>query len=364
LAVAATSLGTMLADVPSGMVLERLGRRRMMLIGCWMIAITSVGVFATRAIPDHNVAFWVIVANRLVGGMGAALWSISRLAYLTGAVPVGQRGRAISAFGGINRIGAFTGPGLGGFLGQAFGLDAPFLVTGAAAAAAGVISYLYVTETPTKTSFAHAGMRWNVVGSVVRSNYKELGTAGSAQIFAQMIRAGRQIIVPLYATKVIGLQPGAVGVIVSLSAAVDMVLFLPAGMIMDRLGRKFASVPSFIFMSIGMGIVPFTHSLTSLPFATMVLGLGNGLGSGTMMTLGADLAPREGTGEFLGVWRLMGDMGSAGGPLAVGKIADAVGLALGAGTLCGIGLIAATLLFLFVQETLQRDPTPASQPSG
>jgi MFS family permease len=200
-------------------------------------------------------------------------------------------------------------------------------------------------------------MRWAVVGGVVTRHYRELGTAGSAQIFAQMIRAGRQIIVPLYASRELGLDVAQIGSIVSISSAIDMSLFIPAGILMDRLGRKYASVPSFLVMAVGMAMVPFATGYVGLLAATCVMGFGNGIGSGSMMTLGADLAPREATGEFLGVWRLIGDVGSTGGPLVVGGIADLVGLTLSALTLSGVGILAATTLLLFVRETL-KPPEP------
>ncbi len=143
-----------------------------------------------------------------------------------------------------------------------------------------------------------------------------------------------------------------------------MTLFLPAGMLMDRLGRKFASVPSFIVLAVGMALVPLAHSYVGLLVASLVMGLGNGIGSGTMMTLGADLAPRQATGEFLGLWRLIGDTGSSAGPIAVGAIADAVGLSLAAFCLSGIGLLAAATLFLFVRETLvQPEPAATTAPA-
>ena len=75
-----------------------------------------------------------------------------------------------------------------------------------------------------------------------------------------------------------------------------------------------------------MAMVPFTGSFASLLVATIVMGFGNGLGSGTMMTLGADLAPREGTGEFLGVWRLIGDTGAVTGPPRCGKYSRGAGV--------------------------------------
>ena len=86
------------------------------------------------------------------------------------------------------------------------------------------------------------------------------------------------------------------------------------------------------------------------------MGLGNGLGSGTMMTTGADLAPRDGTGEFLAVWRLIGDVGHAAGPWIVGEIADVSGLGLSAVVLSGVGYMAVAIFLWLVPETSrQRD---------
>jgi MFS-type transporter involved in bile tolerance (Atg22 family) len=78
-----------------------------------------------------------------------------------------------------------------------------------------------------------------------------------------------------------------------------------------------------------------------------------------MFTLGADLAPPGATGEFLGMWRLIGDVGSTGGPVVVGGIADLVGLGAAAFALAGIGVLSAVILSVFVKETLE--PAPAAQ---
>ena len=133
----------------------------------------------------------------------------------------------------------------------------------------------------------------------------------------QTIRAGRHVVVPLYAADAIGLDVQAIGWIITVSALVDMSLFYPAGHIMDRYGRKFAMVPCFLTQAIAMAAIPFTHSFTGLLLATSLLGLGNGIGAGTMMTLGADLAPGDSIGEFLGAWRLVGETGHTGAPLVV-----------------------------------------------
>ena len=92
----------------------------------------------------------------------------------------------------------------------------------------------------------------------------------------------------------------------------------------------------------------------TLLLAAMLVGLGNGLGSGLMMTLGADLAPPGATGEFLGVWRLIGDVGAVAGPLMVGLVAAAVGLAGGAWVLSLAGWLAVVTLAGLVRETRVR----------
>jgi MFS family permease len=233
-------------------------------------------------------------------------------------------------------------------------------VTGAAAATA-VVAFVEAGHAPRAAAKGLLGYG-SRLSSVLKPRLQELASAGTGQLFAQMIRAGRTIVLPLYASDVLGLDIGAIGLILSLSSAVDMLLFYPAGLIMDRLGRKWAIVPSFLLQALGMGLVPLTSGFTGLVLASTLIGVGNGLGSGSMMTLGADLAPHEARGEFLGVWRLIGDVGHSGGPLLVGGIADWVALPTAALLMAGAGLLAAAVFALLVPETL-RKPHPSASPS-
>jgi MFS family permease len=178
-----------------------------------------------------------------------------------------------------------------------------------------------------------------------------------------MIRSGRQLIIPLYGAYALNLTSGSIGTIITAAATVDMLLFIPAGWVMDRFGRKVASVPSFAIMAVGMASIPLAHSFIGLFVAASVIGLGNGIGSGAMMTLGADLAPPDAIGEFLGLWRFVGDAGQAGGPLVVGIVADALGLVATTFVLAGIGVVAAVILSVLVRETLQ-GPEPVPKPAA
>jgi MFS family permease len=346
LVLAAESVGTLLSDMPAGVLIRRMGHKRAMLLGAAFSVVGALAMFWTE-----NLA-WVIFF-RLLSGAGSALWGISRHAYIADLVQVQRRGRSIAVMGGIGRIGAFVGPALGGLVGAQFGLRAPFLVY-ALLGLLGVAAVLFWVrgdeeERDGQQEAGHASL-WNVF----RSNMRPLLTAGSGQLCAQLIRAARHIIIPLYASDILGLDISTVGVIISISSAIDMLMFYPAGVIMDRFGRKFAYVPSFTLQAIGMAMIPMTETYLGLQLVALFIGLGNGLGSGTMMTLGADLAPARSRGEFLGLWRFIGDAGSAAGPVFIGSIAEVLGLVAAPWGVAFMGLAGAAILAGLVPETLEK----------
>jgi MFS family permease len=344
LAVSAAALGTLAMDLPAGALLHRLGLRPAMIIGCAMVAASTLALVVVEQ-------FSYLIALRVIAGVGTALWGLSRHAYITEVIPPAQRGKAISTFGGINRIGVFGGPLIGGIVATAFGLRASFAVSAVLATAALVIAILLVRPVSRVDAELTIRHRWLRVGLTLRAAWRDFLAASVAQTFAQMIRQGRHLIIPLYAQNQLGLDVAAIGLIMSISAIVDVSMFVPAGILMDRFGRKVASVPSFGVMALGVALIPFATDFGSLLLAAIVIGLGNGLGSGAMMTLGADLAPPGATGEFLGIWRLIGDTGAAAGPLLVGVVASTFGLVGGTFVLAGVGLAASLTIALLVRET-------------
>ena len=339
----AAAIGTLVTDVPAGALLGRVGLRPAMIAGSGMVA------FGTLALVWSDQFHWLVIL-RFAAGIGTALWALSRHAYIAEAIPPAQRGKALSMFGGINRLGIFAGPAIGGFLTDFAGINVTFAVSAA-------LSFLALVLSGAVTQ----GRRWTWCGDIrldpVACCHAIVAPAlagdvrcGDAQTLGQMIRAGRFLIIPLWGQQ-LGLDAAQIGTIVTIGAIVDVSMFVPAGMIMDRFGRKVAAVPSFSLMALGMALIPFTHDFLTLTLVAMLIGLGNGLGSGLMMTLGADLAPPGATGEFLGIWRLIGDVGGVMGPVAVGIVAAAVGLSGGAWVLSIAGWLAVVTLAVLVQET-------------
>ena len=85
----------------------------------------------------------------------------------------------------------------------------------------------------------------------------------------------------------------------------------------------------------------------TLGAVAVVIGLGNGLGSGIVNTLGADAAPVLGRPTFLGVWRELSDGGSAIGPVILSVVTGVAGLASGIVVSGVVGLAAAATLWRF-----------------
>jgi MFS family permease len=82
-----------------------------------------------------------------------------------------------------------------------------------------------------------------------------------------------------------------------------------------------------VLLGTGMIAIVFTNDFWSLVGVGVLLGIGNGIGSGLIMTLSADAAPAIGRAQFLACWRLMSDSGAALGPLVMSAITIAFPLA-------------------------------------
>ena len=334
--VALLGIGQILADLPAGALAARIGDRRAMLVA----AVGSVLVLVVMGLIPGMVA---LAGGVLLLGACNAVFMLARHAYLTDTTPVTHRARALSTLGGLNRIGLFLGPFAGAAVMHVGGLDTViWLSAGAAAAAALVVlavpdePHHTVAPTPTATS---ATSTWRVVVD----HRRLFATLGIAVVMVGAVRAARQTALPLW-SDAMGLAPATTSVIFGLSGAADMLLFYPAGKVMDRFGRLWTGIPSMVLLTVGFLVLPLTTDLTGLAWAAVLIGLGNGVGAGILMTLGSDASPPGVRPQFLGVWHLLQDSGSALGPLVVAAGPLVATLSAGIYATAGMSAVAGTAL--------------------
>jgi MFS family permease len=338
-------LGLMLFDVPGGVAVSRFGDKGVMVLGTAMVAVVAIGASLSKSVVVLSILM-------LIMGGGWAFWQLARLAYVSEAIPIEQRGRALSLVGGAHRLGLFLGPILGGFLGKYYGLESAFYAQAAMGLAASTMMFIVVQQSSGADDLTGHGIGGRLVATVVEHR-RVFMTAGCAVIALQVLRQGRQVFLPLWGDA-IGLDVAQIGLVYGISSFLDAGLFYPIGYVMDRWGRKWAGVPSLLTLAIGLLILPVTTEVYGYSLVAMLTGIGNGFGAGIVQVLGADFAPAERRGEFLGVWRLIGDVGNAGGPFVVSFIVGIASLGLAAICSGGLGLAGALLMWFMVPETLRR----------
>jgi len=282
-------------------------------------------------------------------GMSAAVFGLARQSYLTEAVPVAFRARALSTLGGVMRIGLFAGPFLAAAAIHPFGLRGAYGVgiaclLLAAALGARIPDLVHHVETVVEPSAAAPAPP---LRSVTREHRRIFLTIGIGVLLVSAVRASRQAVIPLWADH-LGLEASVTSLIYGLAGGIDMLVFYPAGHVMDRKGRSWVAVPSMAIMGAALLLTPLAHGAVALLVAAIAIGFGNGIGSGMVMTLGADHSPTPGRAHFLGMWRLMSDIGSTAGPALLSALAAALTLGAGIAVTGALAFAAAAVLWYWI----------------
>ncbi|HUO45657.1 MAG TPA: MFS transporter [Acidimicrobiia bacterium] len=347
--VALRGIGTMVFDLPAGLLVAKLGERKAMVVATGVLAAIAAGV-STRPSPLVYALFIF-----LLGGAWS-VWVLARLTYTTELTPIEFRGRVMSVMGGLGRTGTFIGPLIAGLTVTRFGLASAFVVQAVMATAACIA--LATGPTPPPHEDVVRPTHKIKLREVLMDHRKTLATAGLATVAIMILRTSRQVMLPLWGNH-IGLTPGSIALLFSVSSALEMTLFYPVGLLMDRRGRRWAAIPCLALLSLGMALIPLTNSFLGMVGAALVMGLGNGFGTGIGMTLGSDFSPAVGRSQFLGVWRLVTDVGTAGGPLIIAATTSLASLGTAALVSSGVGLVGMVLLWLAVPETLKKSEAAA-----
>lgn len=336
LVVAFKGIGQLVGDLPAGALTLRIGERRAMFAAC---ALTVAGLVGCVLAPNPAV----LGASIFVVGLAAAVWGLARQSYLTEAVPVAMRARALSTLAGAQRIGSFGGPFAGSVVVGWLGTDGGYWMHAVAAVlAAGLL--LLLPDVPAPHGTPVGSGQTPTLAAVVRDHLPVLRTLGVAALLVMAVRHSRQTVLPLWCES-IGLDAAQTSLVFGLSGAVDMLLFYPAGSVMDRFGRAAVGIPSVLVLGLAHALLPLTSTFGGVVAVGLLMGVGNGMSAGLVMILGADVSPALGRPTFLGAWRVVADLGNAAGPVAVGAVAAAASLGVASVAVGGLGVLAALCLW-------------------
>ena len=353
-------LGTLAASLPTGILIDRIGRRWILLAGPLVVAVSSLLI----ALVAVSGSFTELLVYRFIAGVGTQMWMQSRITVIADTGASQQRGKQVTQMFGVQQIGGLSGPLVGGFAAVAWGLWAPFLIHAIVTLLSILPTYFVVKETaPPARRAAEAavgGSRWALLFK------KPIPTVYSIQFLTNVTRGAvfEGGVILLYPSYAYGLDPAQLGVLRSMMAVGTIPILFSTGFVMDRFGRKYTIVPGLTLTSLAMGSMAVTaFASLSLPWfiaSFVFVHLSISIISGNMQTLGTDIAPPQARGLFFGVSRLIAQGGSTTSPTSFGLLSGAFGFGAAFMLLASSAFAAALVVAFFLEETLQKSDKPAA----
>lgn len=353
-------IGQAIGNLPAASLVARLGERLSM-------TLAALGTIAGALISVNAATPWMLLVGVLLQGLMTAAFALARQSFLTSYVPLRVRARAMSSLGGVFRSGAFVGPFVSAWMiSQTQSPQANFCAFIVCSALV-VVTLLVLPDVEKTAGRPAARKQVNVAPrdrlwpTIVRRR-DVLLTLGIGAGALTMLRSARQVVLPLWGHAV-GLEPGAISVVMGIGGAIDFALFFTSGWIMDKFGRAASGVPALVGLGIGFVVLGastwFANPQWWFMAVTCWLALSNGIGSGIVMTLGADLADPDNPAPFLGAWHTITDASGATVPFLVSGFSAFAGLVATAMLFGGIGLFGA---FLFARYIPRFVPKPPDEP--
>ena len=350
LIVTLIGLGSWFFNLPASLVTLKFGERGS-IVGA--AAAAALALAAAALAPQLPEGIWLLAAAMVVVGMSSSVFGLARQKYLTEAVPLNYRARALSTLGGVNRIGVFIGPFAGAAVIQFAGLSGAYWVGVVAMLGAALLSVTIPDlEVAAPKPGADVGPQ-PTLRSVAVSHAGIFLSLGLGILLLSALRSSRQVVIPLWADH-LGMDATQASLIYGISGAIDMLVFYPAGKLMDCRGRQWVAIPSTAIMGTALLLIPLTGGFIGLLLAGILIGFGNGISSGLVMTLGADFSPDRGRGQFLGLWRFMADAGSTGGPLLLSGVTALATLGAGVSATGVLGFAAAAVFAVVIPRLKHR----------
>jgi MFS family permease len=347
--VTAFLLGNLAGTIPSGWLIDRFGRRPIIIAGPLLTAAAAFMVVFARSFPE-------LLILRFFTGCAAQMWLMGRLAAISHGAPARERGRLVSWMFGMDNTGKLAGPVLGGFIAGAWGSRAPFVAYAVMAVLALVPIVMFAQDTPRRDQGARVKARAASGSLSLRQIVMPRLVYFGVALFAGLTRGPVQAdLLHLYAAFAYHLGPIQIGYLATGAAVISWPIGFTAGWMMDRFGRKRTMVPGFGGVTIAMAalaVSAFAHLSLAWYVVLFLLGVTvQSLTGGSIQTVGADVAPPEARGTFLGLWRFTGQGGAALSPIVFAVLADQVSYGSSFLFTSASAAVVAFLLIRYVPET-------------
>lgn len=343
--VAMAGAVALVSTVPVGMLIDKIGDRRTMAISTSSAALL-IGLSVVALAWPSDWSLLLFVLSLLLRTPAMTAWGLARQAVVAETVPTAQRGQAMTALGGTQRAGNLVGPLCGAVLLVWLPLWSVFAFGAVTAVLATILLFVrrLTGAFDAQTRRNRAARTQEELAQGVR--WRAVSLAGVAVASLTIARVTQPILIALWGTRM-GWSEAQISLIVAVGAAIEIVLMFPGGYLKDVVGRAPILTACLLVYGSGFLIAPFWPTSTGLIVAVVVMSIGNGLGAGINMTIGADLSPARGRAKFLSIWAMFSNAGILGGPLVVSGLLVVSTLPAAVFTVGGLALAGAAWTLAF-----------------
>lgn len=280
--------------VIAGRLGDIVGRKRLLQIG--LLLFTAASVLCGSA-----TTLWVLIMGRVIQGSGAAIMMAIVMAMVGDIVPGKTIGRAMGLLGTMSAVGTALGPSLGGAFIAAYGWRAIFLMNLPMGMLAWFLTHRYLLVNPksfsasrppldikgslllaiTLAAYALAmtigrgrfglmnilllvastvGVAWflrvektALSPLVQRSSFRMPGLRAGLVMntIVSTVVMATLVVGPFYLTRVLGLDTGGVGLVMTTGPLVAALTGLPSGRIVERFGAQRVIMVGLLGMAVG-----------------------------------------------------------------------------------------------------------------
>lgn len=340
--IAVYGLARFLIAMPSGRLADLLGRRPTLALGGLTTALGNYWCALASSYTELLMA-------RFVAGLGAGIVMTAGAVVLADISTPERRGRTMAIYQGVFIFSVGVGSLPGGMLAEHYGLAAPFTAYAVAGLLAALVGWFAVAET---RSLRSADGTVRKVSSIaftqqLRAMLAQLGfrLVGLVALMNAVVRTGALFsIVPLIAFTNLGLSATQIGLGFALGSIAGLVVTYPAGVMVDRFGRKSVIVPATIGAGVSMGLFCIAPTYPWYVFANLVWGCASAIGGAAPAAYAADCAPSGMNATAMSAFRTLSDLGYVLGPILLGLLADGIG-ATHTVSVAAVALVITALIF-------------------
>lgn len=332
---------------------DRIGRRRIMLVGLALSAVFSLSYVWVES------PLVLLLVRFLHGGTSALVTPVAQ-SYVGDIVPEGQEGKYVNLFFMSMFGGQAIGPIVGGMLFDNFNIDAPFYALSALLLVSLLLVFWLVPEThfPDRSAAGAAAKK-----SFLRSFAAVLRDRPMLAVLAQMAtrafyRWGFVAFFPILATSRLDLSPTSIGFILSFYMLGSTLLQYPAGILNDRFPHRQRDfvVWGCVLSAALMFIIPWTTNFYGLMLLMLLMGLLTAISRAGAIVIRTQRGRVLGMGIVTGAFTTSLSVGEVLGPLSFGLIMDVASIDVAFVVGGVVGIIGGLLSF-----RLLKNPAPQNE---